>query len=97
MGAIRVQETDGPRKLYAITPEGEDLLRQNQATVEAIFGRMADVNERHGGGPAPQILRAMENLRTALKVRLSRGPLSAEQLAAIANALDAAAKAVEAS
>ncbi len=50
MGAIRVQETDGPRKLYAITPEGEELLRQNQATVDAIFGRMADVNARHGGG-----------------------------------------------
>ena len=97
MGAIRVQETDGPRKLYAITPEGEESLRQNQATVEAIFGRMADVNARHGGGPAPQIVRAMENLRTALRLRLSRGPLSAEQSAEIANALDAAAKAVEAS
>ena len=97
MGAIRVQETDGPRKLYAITPEGEELLRENQATVETIFGRMAEVNARHGGGPAPQILRAMENLRTALRLRLSRGPLSAEQSAAIADALDAAAKAVEAS
>jgi DNA-binding PadR family transcriptional regulator len=97
MGAIRVQETDGPRKLYAITPEGEELLRLNQATVEAIFGRMADVNARHGGGPAPQIVRAMENLRTALRLRLSRGPLSAGQSAEIANALDAAAKAVEAS
>jgi DNA-binding PadR family transcriptional regulator len=97
MGAIRVQETDGPRKLYAITPEGGELLRQNQATVETIFSRMADVNARHGGGPAPQILRAMENLRTSLRLRLSRGPLSAEQSAVIADALDAAAKAVEAS
>jgi DNA-binding PadR family transcriptional regulator len=97
MGAIRVQETDGPRKLYAITPEGEDTLRQNQAAVEAIFGRMADVNARHGGGPAPQIVRAMENLKTALRLRLSHGPLSAGELAEIANALDAAAKAVEAS
>jgi hypothetical protein len=39
----------------------------------------------------------MENLRTALRLRLSRGPLSPEQSAAIADALDAAAKAVEAS
>ncbi len=97
MGAIRVKETEGPRKLYEITPEGEALLRQNEATVEAIFGRMADVNARHGGGPAPQILRAMENLRVALKLRLSHGPLSADQAAAIADALDAAAKAIEAS
>lgn len=97
MGAIQVRETDGPRKLYAITPDGEELLRRNEAAVEAIFGRMAEVNARHGGGPAPQILRAMENLRTALKLRLSRGPLSPEQLAAIADTLDAAAKAVETS
>ena len=95
MGAIRVQETDGPRKLYAVTSEGEALLRQNAAAVEAIFGRMADINERHGGGPAPQIVRAMENLRTALRLRLFRGPLNAEQLAEISKILDAAAKAVE--
>jgi len=97
MGAIRVRETEGPRKLYAITPEGEDALRQNQATVDAIFERMAEVNARHGGGPAPQIIRAMENLKTALRLRLSRGPLSSEQLAEVSNILDAAAKAVEAS
>ena len=95
MGAIRVQETDGPRKLYAITSDGEALLRQNAAAVEAIFGRMADINARHGGGPAPQIIRAMENLRTALRLRLFRGPLNAEQLAQISQILDAAAKAVE--
>lgn len=95
MGAIRVQETDGPRKLYAITSDGEALLRQNAAAVEAIFGRMADINARHGGGPAPQIVRAMENLRTALRLRLFRGPLNAEQLAEISKILDAAAKAVE--
>ncbi|VTZ49279.1 Transcriptional regulator YqjI [Methylocella tundrae] len=97
MGAIRVQETDGPRKLYAITAEGEELLRQNQTAIEAIFGRMADINARHGGGPAPQILRATENLRTALRLRLARGPLSAEQIAEVASILDAAAKAVETS
>ncbi len=96
MGAIRVEETDGPRKLYAITPEGEKLLGQNQATVDAIFGRMADIHARHGGGPAPQIVRATENLKTSLRLRLSRGPLSAEELSEISNILDAAARAVEA-
>jgi hypothetical protein len=37
----------------------------------------------------------MENLRTALKLRLSAGPLSEEQVQAVAAALDAAARAVE--
>lgn len=96
MGAIRVQETDGPRKLYAITPEGEDLLRRNQETVDAIFGRMAEVNARHGGGHrAPQLVRAWENLKTALNLRVSRGPLTQQQIEEIAAVLDEAAKSVE--
>jgi hypothetical protein len=52
---------------------------------------------RHGGGPAPQIVRAMENLKLALRLRLSQGPLAAEQVARIANLLDEAAKSVEGS
>ncbi len=97
MGTIQVQETDGPRKLYAITSDGEALLRDKEATVSAIFERMADINTRHGGVPAPQIIRAMENVKTALRLRTSRGPLSAEELARITAILDEAAKAVDAS
>jgi len=96
LGLIRVQETEGPRKLYGITEEGRASLDDNRATVEPIFARMAEINARHGGGPAPQILRAMENLKTALRLRLAQGPLSAEENTAIANILDDAARAVEA-
>ncbi len=93
-GLIRVESTDGPRKLYAITPDGEKVLEQNRELVEAIFGRMAEVNARFGGGSSPQILRAMQNLRFALRLRLSQGPLSAEEAARITSLLDNAAKEV---
>lgn len=43
-----------------------------------------------GRGPAPQILRAMENLKVALRLRMTRGPLSQAEAEAIA-----AAQAVE--
>jgi hypothetical protein len=56
---------------------------------------MGEVNARLGGGPAPQIIRAYENLKTALKLRLRRGPLSTAQIAAIAALLDETAKTVE--
>ena len=49
----------------------------------------------HGGGPAPQILRAMENLKLALRLRLARGPLTDAQINAVAAAIDAAATSVE--
>jgi hypothetical protein len=44
---------------------------------------------------APQILRAMENLKLALRLRLSRGPLNEEQINAAAALIDAAATGVE--
>ncbi len=78
-----------------ITEEGRAALEANKASVEAIFKRISDVAERFGGRPAPQIIRAMENLRTALRLRLERGKLSEEQVADIAAALDAAALTVE--
>lgn len=96
-GLIRVESTDGPRKLYAVTPEGEKVLDQNRGLIEAIFARIADISARHGGGPPPQIVRAMENLRLALRLRLAQGPLSAEQVARLAALLDDAAKDVEVS
>jgi hypothetical protein len=37
----------------------------------------------------------MENLKLALRLRMSRGPLSDEQITAVAAALDAAATSVE--
>jgi hypothetical protein len=56
---------------------------------------MKDVSARHGGGPAPQIIRAMENLKLALRLRMGRGPLTQEQLQAVAAAIDAAVVQIE--
>lgn len=94
LGYASVTE-DGGKKLYAITPEGEAALAANQATVDRIFARIGEVRAAYGGGPSPQVVRAMQNLRLALRMRLSRGPLSDAQVAALVAALDAAAVAVE--
>jgi hypothetical protein len=56
---------------------------------------MAATAERAGGGPAPQIIRSMENLRLALRLKLEAGKPSDAQVAAIAKALDGAASAIE--
>lgn len=95
LGYIKVHETDGPRKLYAITPEGEKALEENREIVDAIFARMAEVNIRHGGQRAPQLVRAWENLKMAMNLRVARGPLTQAQIDAIAAVLDDAAKAIE--
>jgi DNA-binding PadR family transcriptional regulator len=95
MGLIAAAQSEGARKAFAITDEGRAALETNKATVEAIFQKMAQVADLVGGGPAPQIIRAMENLRTALRLKLESGKLANDQVARIAAALDAAAKAVE--
>jgi DNA-binding PadR family transcriptional regulator len=83
---------EGSKKLYEITPDGRTYLSENQAAVDALLARMDEAKGR--GAPLP-VLRAMENLRTALKLRLAQGGLSQDQARAVAEALDAAALAVE--
>jgi DNA-binding PadR family transcriptional regulator len=94
LGYAALTEQAG-KKLYALTEDGAAFLRENQRTVDAVVARMAEAAEARGDGPAPQVVRAVENLRLALRMRLSRGPLTEEQIRAVAAALDGAATAVE--
>ncbi len=95
LGHARVDADAGGKKLYEITPEGTAFLEANRPTVDAIFGRMAEVSAAQGGEPAPQILRAIENLRFALRLKLARGGLSDDQVRDIAAVLDDAARKIE--
>jgi len=95
LGYVAVVQSEGAKKAYGITEDGTKALEENLATVETIFQRIAAVAERAGGGPAPQIVRAMENLRTALRLKLEQGTLTDAQVADIARSLDAAAQGVE--
>ena len=94
LGHATVIEADG-KKLYSVTPDGTQYLADHKPAADAAIARMAAVSAAHAGGPAPEITRASENLRLALRLRQARGPLTAEQVQAIAAALDAAALAIE--
>ena len=90
--AAEASEGDG-KKRYAVTPEGAAWLAENKDAVEAIFARMDQAGRALG--PSPAIVRAMENLRVALRLRMQQGPLSDEVARKIAAAIDDAAGAVE--
>jgi len=94
MGFVSAADAAGGRKLYTVTAEGEAHLRANEPQTVGIFQRMAEAAAASAAF-SPQILRARENLRTALKLKLTGGALSKEQIATICDALDAAAAAVE--
>ena len=56
---------------------------------------MAEIGQAYAGGPAPEIGRATRNLEAALTIRLGRGPLTPDQIRAVAAALDRAAGEIE--
>jgi DNA-binding PadR family transcriptional regulator len=94
LGYTTVEEANG-KKLYTITPQGTAWLAENKAAADAVMARFGEAAARHAGGPAPQLIRAVENLKLALRLRQRSGPLTDEQLRSIVAAIDAAAVAVE--
>lgn len=94
-GYLRSEVESGNKKLYTITDEGSAFLAQNGPTVEAILGRMNEAASHFGGGPAPEIRRAAENLRMALKIRITRGATGPDETRRIVEALDRAAAEIE--
>ncbi|HEY6491005.1 MAG: PadR family transcriptional regulator [Terracidiphilus sp.] len=92
---LAVASMDGNKKRYAATEEGKEHLKANQPLLKAIFGRIQAAGKMFGRGRSPQIKRAILNLKIALKMRVERGNLTAEQLGKIAEALDAAARTID--
>lgn len=95
LGHIRPEAGDGSKKAYAVTPDGSAFLAAHQPAVAQVLERVAAAAAAYGGGPAPEILRAMHNLRLALRIRLGRGPLDAEQIRRVTEVLDRAAGEIE--
>jgi DNA-binding PadR family transcriptional regulator len=94
MGYATASQDPQGRKLYALTAEGEKVLADNRATIDAIFARFGDSDESRFAGFI-SVRRAMFNLRAALRVRLRGRAATPEQIQAIVDALDAAAKTIE--
>jgi len=84
---------EGPRKLYTITDEGKRELEANRAATEAILQRIQQAGERHARDWPGPIMRSMENLKMVLRMR--GGQWSSEQLAAVTDLIDNAAKQIE--
>jgi DNA-binding PadR family transcriptional regulator len=88
-------ETQGSKKLYSITDEGRTALAENEESMQAVRSRIEASRMRSGNPPAPELMRAMENLRGAIRVRLGKGELTPESLATITAAIDRAAGEIE--
>jgi DNA-binding PadR family transcriptional regulator len=88
---IRAEASEGSKKLFAITPEGEAFLKANDAEVQGIFARIdlaATAFARHS---APDEVReAWKTLKQAMNMR--RTPWTEEEVARIRTILAKAAQ-----
>lgn len=95
MGLIEEAPGEGPRKSFQVTDDGRNHLAEHEEEVGALFERLRDLapREQHNAGPA--IGRAVKNLMTALRHRVSRDGLDDDLLHEIAAILDEAAQRIE--
>lgn len=85
--------SEGSRKLYTITEEGAKALAENKAVVDALFARIDHMRQEYARHRPQEIERAIENLRMVLRMKL--GSLTKEQIHAITDVIDEAAKKIE--
>jgi len=94
LGHAAVTEERAGRRLYALTEPGRAALAVNRQVLETILARLQD-GAAARCGPPPEVARALENLATAVRLRLLAQPSGPAQLRTITAAIDAAARAVE--
>ena len=97
-GLVQVDAPDaGGRKRYTVTPAGQAHLQANRPLTDELMARMHAGVDGAGlrAGRPPQVMRAIENLKLAMRMRLARQPLDDEQAHAFAAVLDHAAQQIE--
>jgi len=85
-------ETEGARKNFSITEEGSKALAAEQPAVDALIARLSNIHSHERSLP---IMRAAENLRTVLRLKLSAGERRVEVIKAIVDILDNAVRRIE--
>ena len=95
MGYVALDTEEAGRKRYSITSEGEAFLVANRAAADDLLARgSSPQTDGPDRVPAP-VVRAMENLKMAMRLRLRQGPINPDAATTIAAVLDAAAKTIE--
>ena len=94
-GLASVVPSETGKKVYSVTPEGLQLIETNKARLDQIFERLNEKGEHFQRGRSPELMKAFMDLRGAVLARMARGNLTPEQTSKIAEAIHAAAKAID--
>src|ERR1700730_3341737 len=93
LGHVRSTTSEGPRKLFEITPEGRRYLRENQAALDSAMARMEMAARAVAGETPPEDLHhAMHTLRAALMYH--RGGWNDKEVERVRKIIEGAAEAI---
>lgn len=95
MGHIREDQSEGSRKTYAITPDGQAFLDARKTEVAALMARLAELASERARFDGAPVKRAMMNLRAVLMHRLGQDEPKPELLHAVTAIIDDAAQRIE--
>lgn len=96
MGYAAVAAEAGGRKRFSITDEGAAFLVANRQSADSLLERIGSGGREGGRQHLPEeVLVAMKGFKHALRGRLDKGPIEAEEAASIVAALEAARRIVE--
>jgi len=88
-------DSEGGRKQFSITETGRQHLAERRAELDLLLSRLNVGRSESGARRAPELMRAMGNLRTALQLRVARGTADPALLRKVAAILDQAALDIE--
>ena len=95
LGWVAATPDANGRKEYAITAEGQQQLAAQQAEVERVLTHIFHLKSRAHARRVPEIMRAMENLKTALRLRFGDEAPEQEIARRVAEIIDRAAVEIE--
>ena len=88
---VEVIITEDQRKQYHITAQGRIHLETQQGQLNKVLSRFHTRHQIQNNSELIEIKRAMENLKTALRLKIQHEQLSPHQVHAIAEKIDQAA------
>jgi DNA-binding PadR family transcriptional regulator len=95
LGFIYMAEPETPKKLYSLTPEGQEALRPHEQDVQHMLARLTRLGQTPGDSADPEVIRASQNVSRALFLRPGRKTWTTEQATRVAEILDRAAAEIE--
>jgi len=80
------------KKIYSVTPEGQQFLAENEGRVKDLFDRLEEAGRGFQRGRSPEIMKAFGNLTRVVVTRARREDVNDEEIQKITDVINNAAR-----